>query len=92
MAGAAGCLAGGVALRPREGCGVVVRAGAGFWGGGGGAVQRVYAFGIGGGAGDYWFIAALTLPHVSGLNRANTVTAATRQLLDDVARARSRAL
>jgi hypothetical protein len=32
------------------------------------------------------------LPHVGGFNRANGVTAATRQLLDDVARARSRAL
>ncbi|HEX4121841.1 MAG TPA: type II secretion system protein [Verrucomicrobiae bacterium] len=38
------------------------------------------------------FIAALTLPHVGGYNRANTVSAATRQLLDDVARARARAL
>lgn len=38
------------------------------------------------------FIAAVALPHVSGFNKANTVTAATRQLLDDVARARSRAL
>jgi prepilin-type N-terminal cleavage/methylation domain-containing protein len=38
------------------------------------------------------FIAAVALPHVSGFNKANTVTAATRQLLDDVARARRRAL
>jgi prepilin-type N-terminal cleavage/methylation domain-containing protein len=38
------------------------------------------------------FIAAMTLPHVSGFNRANTVAAATRQLVDDVARARNRAL
>ncbi|HUD46252.1 MAG TPA: type II secretion system protein [Candidatus Baltobacteraceae bacterium] len=38
------------------------------------------------------FVASLTLPHVGGYNRANTVTAATRQLLDDVGRARSRAL
>lgn len=38
------------------------------------------------------FLAAMTLPHVGGYNRANSVTAATRQLLDDVARARSRAL
>jgi prepilin-type N-terminal cleavage/methylation domain-containing protein len=38
------------------------------------------------------FLAAVTLPHVGGFNRANTVSAATRQLLDDVGRARSRAL
>jgi prepilin-type N-terminal cleavage/methylation domain-containing protein len=38
------------------------------------------------------FIAAIALPHVGGFNRANGVTAATRQLMDDVARARSRAL
>jgi prepilin-type N-terminal cleavage/methylation domain-containing protein len=38
------------------------------------------------------FLAAMTLPHVGGYNRANTVSSATRQLLDDVARARNRAL
>jgi prepilin-type N-terminal cleavage/methylation domain-containing protein len=38
------------------------------------------------------FLAAVTLPHVGGFNRANTVSSATRQLVDDVARARSRAL
>ena len=38
------------------------------------------------------FLAAMTLPHVGGYNRANTVSAAARQLLDDVARARGRAL
>ena len=40
------------------------------------------------------FIAALTLPHVSGFNKANTLFTATRtrQLVDDVARARARAL
>ncbi|HEY3856853.1 MAG TPA: prepilin-type N-terminal cleavage/methylation domain-containing protein [Verrucomicrobiae bacterium] len=38
------------------------------------------------------FIAAMALPHVGGFNRANGVTAATRQLMDDVARARNRAL
>jgi prepilin-type N-terminal cleavage/methylation domain-containing protein len=38
------------------------------------------------------FIAAIALPHVGGFNRANSVTAATRQLMDDVARARNRAL
>ncbi len=38
------------------------------------------------------FLAAVTLPHVGGFNRANTVSAATRQLIDDVGRARSRAL
>jgi prepilin-type N-terminal cleavage/methylation domain-containing protein len=38
------------------------------------------------------FLAAMTLPHVGGFNRANTVSAATRQLLDDVARARNRAM
>jgi prepilin-type N-terminal cleavage/methylation domain-containing protein len=38
------------------------------------------------------FLAAATLPHVAGYNRANTVSVATRQLLDDVGRARSRAL
>jgi prepilin-type N-terminal cleavage/methylation domain-containing protein len=38
------------------------------------------------------FIAAMTLPHVGNYNRANTVSAAARQMLDDVARARSRAM
>jgi prepilin-type N-terminal cleavage/methylation domain-containing protein len=38
------------------------------------------------------FLAAVTLPHVGGFNRANTVASATRQLVDDVARARNRAL
>ncbi len=38
------------------------------------------------------FIAAIALPHVGGFNKANGVTAATRQLMDDVARARARAL
>jgi prepilin-type N-terminal cleavage/methylation domain-containing protein len=38
------------------------------------------------------FLAALTLPHVGGFNRANSVAAASRQLVDDVARARNRAL
>ncbi len=38
------------------------------------------------------FLAAMALPHVSGYNRANEVSAAARQLVDDVARARNRAL
>jgi prepilin-type N-terminal cleavage/methylation domain-containing protein len=38
------------------------------------------------------FIAVMTLPHVSGFTKANTLTAANRQLLDDVAYARQRAL
>jgi Tfp pilus assembly protein FimT len=38
------------------------------------------------------FIAALAMPHVSGFNKANTMAAAQRQLLDDVTRARNRAL
>jgi prepilin-type N-terminal cleavage/methylation domain-containing protein len=38
------------------------------------------------------FIAAMTLPHVGNYNRANTVSAAARQMLDEVARARSRAM
>ena len=38
------------------------------------------------------FIAALTLPHVRGFGQANSMTAATRQLLDDVALARQRAM
>ena len=38
------------------------------------------------------FLAAMTLPHVGNFNRANSVASATRQLLDDVARARTRAL
>jgi prepilin-type N-terminal cleavage/methylation domain-containing protein len=38
------------------------------------------------------FIAVLTLPHVRGFGQANSMTAATRQLLDDVALARQRAM
>jgi prepilin-type N-terminal cleavage/methylation domain-containing protein len=38
------------------------------------------------------FIAAMTLPHVSGFTKANTLAAANRQLLDDLAFARQRAL
>lgn len=38
------------------------------------------------------FIAALALPHVAGFNRANAVSAATQQFLDDVALARQRAM
>jgi prepilin-type N-terminal cleavage/methylation domain-containing protein len=38
------------------------------------------------------FIAAMALPHVNGFNKANTMAAADRQLLDDVALARQRAL
>jgi prepilin-type N-terminal cleavage/methylation domain-containing protein len=38
------------------------------------------------------FIAAMTLPHVSGFNKANTLIAANRQLLDDLAYARQRAI
>jgi prepilin-type N-terminal cleavage/methylation domain-containing protein len=38
------------------------------------------------------FIAALTLPHVAGFGKANSMTAATRQMLDDVALARQRAM
>jgi prepilin-type N-terminal cleavage/methylation domain-containing protein len=38
------------------------------------------------------FIAAMTLPHVSGFAKANTLAAANRQLLDDLAFARQRAL
>lgn len=38
------------------------------------------------------FIAALALPHVAGFNRANAVNAATRQLMDDIALARQKAM
>jgi prepilin-type N-terminal cleavage/methylation domain-containing protein len=38
------------------------------------------------------FIAVLTLPHVRGYGQANSMAAATRQLLDDVALARQRAM
>jgi len=38
------------------------------------------------------FIAVLTLPHVRGFGQANAMTTATRQLLDDVALARQRAM
>ncbi|MGA2177497.1 MAG: prepilin-type N-terminal cleavage/methylation domain-containing protein [Verrucomicrobiota bacterium] len=38
------------------------------------------------------FLAAMALPHVSGFAKANTLAAADRQLLDDVALARQRAL
>jgi len=38
------------------------------------------------------FIAALALPHVHGFARANSMTAATRQLVDDCALARRRAI
>jgi prepilin-type N-terminal cleavage/methylation domain-containing protein len=38
------------------------------------------------------FIAALTLPHVAGFGQANSMVTATRQLLDDVALARQRAM
>jgi prepilin-type N-terminal cleavage/methylation domain-containing protein len=38
------------------------------------------------------FIAALTLPHVAGFGQANSMASATRQLLDDVALARQRAM
>jgi prepilin-type N-terminal cleavage/methylation domain-containing protein len=38
------------------------------------------------------FIAALALPHVGGIGQANSMTAATRQLLEDVALARQRAM
>jgi prepilin-type N-terminal cleavage/methylation domain-containing protein len=38
------------------------------------------------------FIAALALPHVGGIGQANSMTTATRQLLDDVALARQRAM
>jgi prepilin-type N-terminal cleavage/methylation domain-containing protein len=38
------------------------------------------------------FIAAVALPHVGGIGKANSMTAATRQLLDDVALARQRAM
>jgi prepilin-type N-terminal cleavage/methylation domain-containing protein len=38
------------------------------------------------------FIAAVTLPHVHGFGQANSMSAATRQLLDDVALARQRAM
>lgn len=37
-------------------------------------------------------IAAMALPHMSGMNKGNAMTAATSQLLDDVALARQRAL
>jgi type II secretory pathway pseudopilin PulG len=37
-------------------------------------------------------MAAVALPHMAGFTKANTMTAATRQLLDDVALARQRAL
>jgi len=38
------------------------------------------------------FISALTLPHVAGFGQANSMSTATRQLLDDVALARQRAM
>jgi prepilin-type N-terminal cleavage/methylation domain-containing protein len=38
------------------------------------------------------FLAAVALPHVAGFNRANGISAATRQLLDDCALARQRAI
>jgi prepilin-type N-terminal cleavage/methylation domain-containing protein len=38
------------------------------------------------------FMAALALPHLSGFTKGNSLTAATHQLLDDVAFARQRAL
>jgi prepilin-type N-terminal cleavage/methylation domain-containing protein len=38
------------------------------------------------------FIAALALPHVAGFGQANSMVTATRQLLDDVALARQRAM
>jgi type II secretory pathway pseudopilin PulG len=38
------------------------------------------------------FIAAMTLPHVGGMGQANSMTTATRQMLDDVAFARKRAM
>jgi prepilin-type N-terminal cleavage/methylation domain-containing protein len=38
------------------------------------------------------FMAALALPHVSGFTRANSMSAASRQLLDDCALARRRAM
>jgi prepilin-type N-terminal cleavage/methylation domain-containing protein len=38
------------------------------------------------------FIAALALPHVGGIGQANSMTTATRQLLDDVGYARQRAM
>jgi prepilin-type N-terminal cleavage/methylation domain-containing protein len=38
------------------------------------------------------FIAAMTLPHITGFGQANSMSAATRQLLDDVALARQRAM
>ncbi|MGA2747131.1 MAG: prepilin-type N-terminal cleavage/methylation domain-containing protein [Verrucomicrobiota bacterium] len=38
------------------------------------------------------FLAAVALPHIGGMNRANAMSAATRQLLDDVALARQRAM
>ncbi len=37
-------------------------------------------------------IAGLTLPHIGGLTKANVMTAATRQMLDDVAYARQKAI
>jgi prepilin-type N-terminal cleavage/methylation domain-containing protein len=38
------------------------------------------------------FLAAMTLPHVGGYNRANSLMSASRQVLDAVARARSQAM
>jgi prepilin-type N-terminal cleavage/methylation domain-containing protein len=38
------------------------------------------------------FLAVVTLPHVRGFGQANSMTSATRQLLDDVALARQRAM
>ncbi len=38
------------------------------------------------------FIAAMVLPHVAGFGQANSMSTATRQLLDDVALARQRAM
>jgi prepilin-type N-terminal cleavage/methylation domain-containing protein len=38
------------------------------------------------------FIAAMALPHLSGFTKGNTLTGGTRQLLDDVALARQRAI
>jgi prepilin-type N-terminal cleavage/methylation domain-containing protein len=38
------------------------------------------------------FVAAMALPHLAGFNKANTIISANRQILDDLAYARQRAL
>jgi hypothetical protein len=55
-------------------------------------LARVHAAGIDDGHCHHRFYRGLTLPHVRGFGQANSMTTATRQLLDDVALARQRAM